>query len=128
MSLPTLGEQIRNARMLLDIGLRELARRADISPTYLSRVETGEERRPPSEEALTRIAAALGHSPDGLLMAAGRIPEDVRQIVAGDMGLWGLLRAAAKRGIRSDDLWTAAHDLLVDHDQPCGLAEEVSRG
>lgn len=37
----TLGENIRAAREKSEIGLRELARRAKISPSYLSEIESG---------------------------------------------------------------------------------------
>ena len=83
-------------------GLRELARRVGISATYLSRIETGEERRPPSEEALTALARDLAADPDELLALAGRVPADVIDILLADRTLWATLRQAAHVGMTGD--------------------------
>jgi len=58
------------------LGLRELCRRADLDPSFFSKVLAGK-RNPPSEEApLRRLAEALGVAPVELIVAAGRIPTD----------------------------------------------------
>ncbi|MYE31124.1 MAG: helix-turn-helix transcriptional regulator [Chloroflexi bacterium] len=46
--------------------LRDLAERADISPSYLSEIEHG--RKPGAVAVLTRVADALGTSIDALVM------------------------------------------------------------
>ena len=51
----TLGEFIRKKRDELDISLRELARRLDVSAPFISDVELG--RRYPGEEILAKMAA-----------------------------------------------------------------------
>ena len=78
MALGTLGDTIREAR-LARFKLREFARLLDVSPTHLSDVENG--RRVPSEELLMKIASQLELDLDGLLAAAGRVPEDARRFV-----------------------------------------------
>lgn len=58
------------------LGLRELCRRADLDPSFFSKVLAGK-RNPPSEEApLRRVAEALELDPVEVIVAAGRIPED----------------------------------------------------
>lgn len=52
-----LGGRIVKAREAANIGLRELARKADISPSYLCEIEQGESI--PSADKIQRIAKAL---------------------------------------------------------------------
>lgn len=53
----TIGERIRRLRAGAEISQRELAARTDLSPAYLSRIESGDRR--PSRRALEAIASAL---------------------------------------------------------------------
>lgn len=57
METTTLGDQIRRLRKEKKISLRELARRAEISPSFLSEIETG--KNFPSPENLKTIACKL---------------------------------------------------------------------
>lgn len=62
------------------MGLRELCRRADLDPSFLSKVLAGK-RNPPSEEKpLRRLAAALELDPVELIVSAGLIPADWRAV------------------------------------------------
>lgn len=60
--------------------LRQLARRAGLQPSYLSRVERGIEA-PPSEAKIRQLAEVLDLSADLLLAIANKVPSDVRQII-----------------------------------------------
>ena len=58
----------------LDISLRELARRADISPSFLSRILSGN-RGLPDDEDILRLAEELEiEPPRRLLVEARRVP------------------------------------------------------
>ena len=58
------------------LGLRELCRRADLDPSFFSKVLTGK-RNPPSEEkTLRRVAGALELDPIEVIVSAGLIPTD----------------------------------------------------
>ena len=57
MKNTTLGEFIRQIRVQKGISLRELARRADISPAFLSDIER--DRRNPSDPILIKLAQQL---------------------------------------------------------------------
>lgn len=52
-----IGARIRDFRAIRDYSLSELGRRAHVSPSLLSRIETG--RRAPSESVLASVARAL---------------------------------------------------------------------
>lgn len=99
-----LGQELRRRREANGIGLRELARYTDLSPSYLSRIETGDEQSPPSEEAIVGLHRFLGGDLGELLQLAGRIPSDVRALLLADAGLITFLRSARERGLTSADL------------------------
>lgn len=99
----TLGGRLRELRLAAGLGLRDLARRAGISPTYLSRIETSDEKTP-SEDVINHLADQVGGGRDELMRLAGRIPSDVRDMLLEDAGLVAFLRDVRARGLRSSDL------------------------
>ena len=70
----------REALLSLDplFGLRQIAAKIGVQPSYLSKVERGLVP-PPSENTIVRLAKALALDPDELLGLACKIPYDVRQ-------------------------------------------------
>lgn len=81
--------------------VRQLAGRIGIEPSYLSKIERGEQP-PPGEETIRRIAAELGEDPDVLLALAGKVSSDLMQIIRERPALVGDLlrlirRVSAKR-------------------------------
>jgi transcriptional regulator with XRE-family HTH domain len=60
------------------LSLNEVARRASLSPAFLSRI-LNKERGLPSDKAILRLARVLDlEPPERLLLEAGRIPEELR--------------------------------------------------
>lgn len=84
---PSFGEQLTAFRARAGLTLRETARRAQVSPSYLSQLETGRMPTPPSEAALVRLAKVVGVSPFEMAAAAGRIPAALEAQVCSDP-LW----------------------------------------
>lgn len=74
------GARVRELRAASGATLRGFALRADIDPSYLSKIERGE-FAPPSEEKIVALALALGENPDALLAHAGRLPSDLPPII-----------------------------------------------
>lgn len=60
--------------------VRRTAQRVGVEPAYLSKIERGDVS-PPSEETICRLAADLGEDADLLLALAGKIANDVREII-----------------------------------------------
>ena len=60
--------------------LRQVAGRIDVEPSYLSKVERGEEA-PPSEPRIRAIAQDLGEDPDVLLALAGKVSSELQAII-----------------------------------------------
>jgi HTH-type transcriptional regulator, competence development regulator len=63
-----------------DYSVRRVAARIGIEPSYLSKIERGEQR-PPSEAAILRLAADLGEDPDMLLAMAGKVSTDLQEVI-----------------------------------------------
>ena len=72
----TFGSLVRKEREPRKIGLREMARRIGVSPTYLSMIERGEFPAP-AEDKVTAIAKIIGRDRDELLALAGRVSSDL---------------------------------------------------
>lgn len=82
----TLGTFLRNRRTEKQLqegnifSLRQLARRIQVEPSYLSKIERGLEPRP-SEATVRAIASELGEAPDLLLAMAGKVSRDLQEII-----------------------------------------------
>ncbi|MBM3380482.1 MAG: helix-turn-helix transcriptional regulator [Betaproteobacteria bacterium] len=96
------GAFIRRKREEKDLGLREMAKKIGISPTYLSKCER-DEFPPPTEERVREIAKILGCDVDDLLARAGRVSTDVSDIIKRHpVQLAALLRTT--KGMSADDI------------------------
>lgn len=60
--------------------LRQMAERVGIEPSYLSKIERGEQA-PPGEETIRRIAVELGEDEDATLALAGKVSSDLLAII-----------------------------------------------
>jgi transcriptional regulator with XRE-family HTH domain len=86
----SLGVELRTLREQKNLSLRELARRAGISPAFLSKVERGEVT-PPAEQKLRALAKALGCDSQELLALSGRIPPQTLKTMQRHAKEWGEL-------------------------------------
>lgn len=60
--------------------LRQLAKRVQIAPAYLSRIERGD-LPPPSDAVIASLATELNVSNDVLMMKAGKVPPKIHEIL-----------------------------------------------
>ena len=100
------GELLRERRIAKASGdaafsLRQVAQRVGIEPSYLSKIERGEQP-PPGEETIRRIAEELGEDSDALLALAGKVSGDLLEIIRARPAvvaelLRSIRRAPAKR-------------------------------
>lgn len=79
------GQYVRSARELrreVDraFSVRQVARRINVEPAYLSKIERGQ-APPPSEQTIRRLAVDLGEDADVLLAMAGKVSRDLQDIV-----------------------------------------------
>lgn len=99
-----LGDRIKRLRKERELGLRETALKLGISASYLSIIETGQLRTPPAPKVIADLAKLLEVDFDGLLLLAGRLPEDIEDTLVADPELTTFLRTASARGLSGRDL------------------------
>ena len=80
-----LGEFIREKREALRVhdkrySLRQVATRIGIEPSYLSKIERGEQTYL-SEEKLVALSRDLDEDPDVLLALSGKVSKDIQEII-----------------------------------------------
>lgn len=85
---------VRGAIEKRKISLNQLAKRGGISAAFLSRILT-RERSLPSDKAILRIARILDIDPQGLLIEAGRVSEELRSTLGRPL-MPALLRATGE--------------------------------
>ena len=108
MQALTLGEKIRNLREAKQLSLRELGRRADVSPSFLSGIEGGS--RYPSVQALARLAEQLGVSLADLRKLDNRSSLTKLRLILESEPSWGL--AFKKLAAAAETEKVAPEDLL----------------
>ena len=74
------GQMLREKRLAKGLSLRAFARLVDVSPTYVSQVEQ-DNVDPPTAERVRRMAELLGENPDEWIALAGRVPEDLPEMI-----------------------------------------------
>jgi transcriptional regulator with XRE-family HTH domain len=89
------GARLRELRRKAKLTQRELASQIGVDFSYLSKIENGV-LPPPSEKVILRLAEALKVDKDELLILAGRIPEDIAELLRNKKTLQ-LLRTEKKR-------------------------------
>jgi transcriptional regulator with XRE-family HTH domain len=107
----TLGEVIHDARVKLKLSLRDVAKKLDLTPSYLSDIENN--RRIPSEEVLGRLAKLLHLDYDDLMARAGRFGEDAVRYMMRTPAAGVLFRRLAQEQASGDTI----EKLLKVHDQ-----------
>ncbi len=74
------GQMLREKRIAKGFSLRSFAKLVDVSPTYLSQVEQ-DNVDPPTAERVRRMAELLGENADEWIALAGRVPEDLPEMI-----------------------------------------------
>jgi HTH-type transcriptional regulator, competence development regulator len=79
------GDFVRQRRERLQesdprFSLRRVAASIGVEPSYLSKVERGEQP-PPSERTIVALARELDEDPDVLLALAGKVSADLQKII-----------------------------------------------
>jgi transcriptional regulator with XRE-family HTH domain len=98
-----IGPYIRKRRDELDLSLRELAKRLDCSPAFISDIELG--RRHPSEKVLIEIARNLKVKVEELRGMDLRAPiDDIKRITLDDPTFALAFRTVIDKKISADEL------------------------
>jgi transcriptional regulator with XRE-family HTH domain len=111
--MQTFQELLAAHRKSLGISQSELARRAEVSPSYINRLERGD-REPPSREVVLAIAEGLQLDPverDRLLLSSGYAREADRKL-ATEHRLYGLVTEFLQNEAVTEDEITAVASWL----------------
>jgi transcriptional regulator with XRE-family HTH domain len=94
----SLGAEVRTRREALNIGVRELARRIEVSPSYLCDIEI--DRRAPALDTLDALLSALGcvDQRERWMALAGHIPQDIANAILSSPERWAEVRALLNGG------------------------------
>lgn len=97
------GTVLREKRLAKGYSLRKFAEMIGVSPTYLSLIEQGKSERMPTAERARQMAELLDEDPDEFTALAGRVPEDLSEIIQSQPSLMpDLLRGA--KGLNKEQL------------------------
>ena len=121
-----LGKTIRERRVQLDLTLDEVAAATGFSKPYLSTVETGKVKNPPSDKLLTQLEKVLKFKPSELRRLAHleRMPADIRRdfekFSAENARYKQIIQNIMDRNIKINNVGhvLAEHRLDVDENQP----------
>ena len=82
MSFGNFIRQRREQKRATDatFSLRRVAASIGVEPSYLSKIERGEQP-PPSEETIVALARELDEDPDVLLALAGKVSKELQSII-----------------------------------------------
>ena len=100
--METFGDYIKRIRIKRNFSLRETADKIGISATFLSRVENN--KSVPSERFIREMAIVLDTDFDTMMHCAGRIAQDIVEIIKTDVGMPVFLRRVRDQNISSKDL------------------------
>ena len=108
------GQIVREARAKKGLSQKELAARAGVHHSYISKIESGREL--PSQEKVGELANALGVEKLSFELAAGYLPSQLVKVVAGREELRRLLLLAA-RGKLSEKAYEKIRELVSQEDR-----------
>ncbi|HTF65089.1 MAG TPA: helix-turn-helix transcriptional regulator [Edaphobacter sp.] len=104
-----IGPYIRKRRDELDLSLRELAKKLDCSPAFVSDIELG--RRHPSEKVLIEIARILNVKVEDLRGMDVRAPiNEIKRITQDDPNFALAFRTVIDKNIKAEDLLAWLND------------------
>ncbi len=97
----TFGAMLRTLRRQAGLSQRELARRARLDFSYISKVENGR-LPPPAADTIVLLCSILGVPADDLLAATHKLPTDVEEKISASAIAQAFLREAQSL---TDDQW-----------------------
>ena len=114
MKTKSFGQVVRELRIKNKdySSLREFAKKVELSPAYLSRIEN-EKEPPPSEAVVERLAEALGTDKYELFSYAGKVPtEFLETFKKNPKGVASFMRRVQEIGLESDSDWEEIESTL----------------
>ncbi len=98
----TIGEVIRDARMAADLSLRDLSKKLELSPSYISDIEN--DRRVPSEEVMAQLADLLKLDFNDLTARGGRVGDRAERYLKNHPTAGALFRRMSDKRLPEEEL------------------------
>jgi transcriptional regulator with XRE-family HTH domain len=112
--LRVLGKSLTVLREKAGLSKRGLAKKLDVSPNFVWRIEKGETKRWPSDDQLNQLADGLSEYADEFRQAAGIVPLESTALLSKSQGLASTLESIHERFV--DMLKTKGlNDVQIDH-------------
>lgn len=105
------GSVLRERRHAAGLTQRDLAERAGLDFSYISKLEN-DRLPPPAADTIVALAAILGTPADELLALTGKMPTEVQLALSSSPAAQEFLRTAALRGL-TDAEWRELSRLLA---------------
>lgn len=106
----TFGSALRAARRAAGVTQRDLAERADLDFTYISKLEN-DRIPPPAADTVVLLCNILGIPAEELLALTRKLPSEVQHLLSSSPAAQEFLREAAERGLSEAD-WKRLSRLL----------------
>ncbi|MCL4553183.1 MAG: helix-turn-helix domain-containing protein [Candidatus Marsarchaeota archaeon] len=97
------GAALRERRRSAGLSQRDLAQRAGLDFSYISKVENGR-LPPPAADTIVSICNVLGVSAEEMLALTGKIPSEVQQTISTSKAAQEFLRHVQQMEL-TDDEW-----------------------
>jgi transcriptional regulator with XRE-family HTH domain len=97
------GEALRNLRRTAGLSQRELADKAGLDFSYISKLENNR-IPPPAADTIVNLCEIMKVAPEHLLSITGKIPSDVQQTISASTAAQEFLREAQRSGV-TDEEW-----------------------
>lgn len=108
----TFGDSLKEHRRAAGISQRELAQKANLDFSYISKLEN-DRIPPPSADTIVVICNILNVRPEELLALTGKIPSGVQANISTSKAAQEFLRAAKEMGL-SEAEWSKITKSLKD--------------
>lgn len=108
----TFGNVLREYRRAAGISQRELAQKANLDFSYISKIENGR-TPPPAADTIVLICRILNMEPEELLALTGKIPSEVHADISSSKAAQEFLRTAKEMKL-SDTEWSEITQSLKD--------------
>ncbi|MFM9280863.1 helix-turn-helix domain-containing protein [Paenibacillus jiagnxiensis] len=89
------GEYIKKLRKSIGLTQEDVATKAGVTKSYLSKIEKGHVS-PPSEDKLLQLAEALQDDPNTIIYRAGKISSEIRDLILQEPGVFDYLHQKLK--------------------------------
>lgn len=108
----TFGNALRQYRQAAGISQRELAKKAGLDFSYISKLENSR-LPPPAADTVVLIAQILSVPAEGLLALTGKIPTNIQETISTSANAQSFLREVQEMGL-TDDEWKKMVKSLKD--------------